>query len=117
MTSVSRIFGNFVLVMKGAIIYGPPDVIVDATISLDAILVGLRLGPPLGLAWPPLAGSGPGPARIRLGSTVLLSTTLGVIGAILMRQFLMIPRGTSSENENDRRPSPASGLSQVASVI
>ena len=47
---------------KGVMISGPPDVIVDATISLVAILVGLRLGPPLGLAWLPLAGSGSGPA-------------------------------------------------------
>ncbi len=69
---------------KGGMISGPPDVIVNAIISLVAILMGLRLGPPLGLARPPLAGSGPGPARHRLGSTLLLSTTLGVIGAILV---------------------------------
>jgi hypothetical protein len=74
---------------KGGIIIGPPDVILDAIISLVAILVGLRLGPALGLAGPPLAGSGPGPARLRLGSTLLLSTTLGVIGAIV------VPFGTA----------------------
>jgi membrane protease YdiL (CAAX protease family) len=75
--------------VKPGVVWGPADVIVtvimDMPWSLLGILVGLGLGPSVGLAWPPLAGWGEGPRRTRrIGSTLLLATALGAASVLAL---------------------------------
>jgi len=61
----------------------PLDVVVkvlpDIAFSLVAIFLGLRLGPAVTLAWPPLAGWGVGPRQFRrTTATLLLAAASGL---------------------------------------
>jgi membrane protease YdiL (CAAX protease family) len=53
---------------------------IKTTLWFPIIVVGLKLGTPVGLAWPPISGSGSGQGERRLGritKTLLLSAALG----------------------------------------
>jgi membrane protease YdiL (CAAX protease family) len=73
------------------VVYGDKTYVHDATERLlkagimttlwfPIIVLGLKLGPPVGLAWPPISGTGSGQGEWRLGRitrTLLLSAALG----------------------------------------
>jgi membrane protease YdiL (CAAX protease family) len=77
-----------------------PGLVIGAVVDrmlwpLLAIFLGLKLGPALGLAWPPLAGWGAGPRRVRrVSSTLLLAVALGVASVIwLFGPLLLLQSG------------------------
>jgi membrane protease YdiL (CAAX protease family) len=66
-------------------------VVPDWVLSVVAILLGLKLGQPLGLGWPPVAGFDSGPGRFRrIGSTLLLAVVLGIASVIAFTVALVI---------------------------
>jgi membrane protease YdiL (CAAX protease family) len=97
----------------------PLDVVVkvlpDIAVSLVAIFLGLKLGPAVSLAWPPLAGWGVGPPQFRrTTSTLLLAAALGIASVILiwaLSPFLSSGNG----NEGKQIVEPAWWLGMLAS--
>jgi membrane protease YdiL (CAAX protease family) len=60
-------------------------VVAGSILAFPAILLGLKLGRPLGLAWPPIAGWDAGPDRFRrMGSTLLLASALGAASVFVI---------------------------------
>jgi Type II CAAX prenyl endopeptidase Rce1-like len=65
-----------------------PQLVIAAVVDrmlwpLLAIFVGLKLGPAVALAWPPMTGWGAGPRRFRrASSTLLLAVALGIASVI-----------------------------------
>jgi membrane protease YdiL (CAAX protease family) len=75
-------------------VWGPIDVVAEvvttSVVSFLAILLGLKLGQPLGLGWPPIAGFDSGPRRFRrTGSTLLLAVVLGIASVIALGTALV----------------------------
>jgi hypothetical protein len=72
---------------KLPVAWGPYAIFVTVApewvLSVLAILLGLKLGQPLGLGWPPVAGFDSGPGRLRrIGSSLLLAVVLGIVSVI-----------------------------------